>query len=59
MQLRVQVGAVGANRDINACITRRDLQRFFNGLNVRETDIKCAWPWQIQNHISALQHTCM
>ena len=43
----MQVGGLAASAltpksDLNTCITRRDIRRFFNGCHLRDEDIKCA-----------------
>ena len=43
----MQVGGLAASAhtpksDLNTCISRRDVRRFFDGCNLRDEDIQCA-----------------
>lgn len=46
-QIGLQVGGLAASAqtpksDLNTCISRRDVLRFFDGCNLRDEDIQCA-----------------
>ena len=46
-QVGLQVGGLAASAqtpksDLNTCISRRDVLRFFDGCNLREEDVQCA-----------------
>lgn len=46
-QIGMQVGGLAASAhtpksDLNTCISRRDIRRFFDGCNLRDEDIRCA-----------------